>query len=95
MPYHVYILSNLSGTTLYTGVTNDLLRRVQEHRDGTNNGFTKRYGVDRLVYFEQGDEVAGAIEREKQIKAGSRQKKLDLINTTNPTWRDLFDELLR
>jgi putative endonuclease len=94
MPYHVYILLNLAGTTLYTGVTTDLLRRVQEHRDGMNDGFTKRNRVNRLVYFEQGDEVAGAIEREEQIKAGGRQKKLDVIKTTNPTWRDLFDDLL-
>jgi putative endonuclease len=94
MPYYVYILSNVTGTTLYTGVSNDLLRRVQEHRQGTSEGFTKRYGVHRLVFFEQADDVEAAILREKQIKAGKRQNKLDLISGFNPSWRDLFDGLL-
>ncbi|HEX2995577.1 MAG TPA: GIY-YIG nuclease family protein [Anaerolineales bacterium] len=89
--YCVYIMANAHNTVLYTGVTNDLQRRVLEHRAG-KSGFTKKYNVTKLVYFECGDDVSVAITREKQIKAGSRQKKIDLINSINPEWKDLFDE---
>jgi putative endonuclease len=91
--YCVYILTNSRHTVLYTGVTNNLYRRVMEHKSKTGSAFTKKYNVDKLVYFECGDEVSQAIFREKQIKAGSRQKKIDLINGFNPGWKDLFDEL--
>jgi len=90
--YCVYILTNSRHSVLYTGVTNDLLRRVSEHKNKTGNGFTKRYNVDQLVYFECGDDIHVAIAREKQIKAGSRQDKIDLINSMNPEWKDLSEE---
>lgn len=91
--YCVYILTNSRHTVLYTGMTNNLYRRVMEHKSKTGSAFTKKYNVDKLVYFECGDEVSQVIFREKQIKAGSRQKKLDLINEFNPEWKELFDEL--
>jgi putative endonuclease len=91
--YCVYILTNSRHTVLYTGVTNNLYRRVMEHKSKKGSAFTKKYNVDRLVYFECGDDINQAILREKQIKAGSRQKKLDLINEFNPEWKDLYDEL--
>jgi putative endonuclease len=87
----VYILTNAHNTVLYTGVTNDLMRRVGEHKAG-KSGFTKRYNVTKLVYYECGDDINVAITREKQIKAGSRQKKMDLINSMNPEWKDLYEE---
>ena len=87
--YCVYIISNAHNTVLYTGVTNNLQRRVMEHKAGKGGAFTKQYNVHKLVYFECGDDVNAAIFREKQIKAGSRQKKLDLINRLNPDWKDL------
>lgn len=89
--YCVYILTNAHNTVLYTGVTNDLQRRVLEHREGKGR-FTKKYNVTKLVYFEVGEDVSAAISREKQIKAGSRQKKIDLVNSINPEWKDLFEE---
>jgi len=89
--YCVYIMTNTHNTVLYTGVTNNLQRRVLEHRTGAGNGFTKKYNVTRLVYFESGNDVNTTIAREKQIKAGSRKKKIDLINSINPEWKDLFD----
>jgi putative endonuclease len=78
---------------LYTGVTRDLKRRVYEHREKSVPGFTSRYNVMKLVYFEAGRDIRGVIAREKQIKAGSRQKKIDLINQLNPQWRDLYDDI--
>jgi putative endonuclease len=90
--YYVYIMTNIHNTVLYTGVTNNLQRRVLEHKSGKGSTFTARYQVTKLVYFEMGGEINGAIFREKQIKAGSRQKKIDLINRLNPEWKDLFDE---
>ena len=90
--YHVYIMTNAYNTALYTGITNDLHRRVLEHRSGKGGTFTSRYRVTKLAYFESVEDVRVAISREKQIKAGSRQKKLDLINSMNPEWKDLFDE---
>ena len=91
--YCVYIMSNGRNTVLYTGITNDLKRRVYEHKNGLGGGFTKRYQVHKLVYYEISDDVRAAITREKQIKGGSRQKKVDLVNSLNPAWRDLYDEI--
>jgi putative endonuclease len=84
--YYVYIMTNRSVTTLYTGVTNDLERRVYEHKHGLVNGFTKRYNVTRLVYYEATDDVRSAIEREKQLKGWLRQRKVALIESVNPRW---------
>lgn len=92
--YYVYILSNASHTALYTGVTNNLLRRVLQHKNKTGSVFTRRYKVDQLVYFESGDGVSRAIAREKQIKGGSRQDKIDLINSLNPEWKDLYEDMV-
>jgi len=89
--YCVYIMTNAHNTVLYTGVTNNLQRRVLEHRAG-KSGFTKKYNVTKLVFFECGDDVNVAIAREKQIKGGSRKKKLDLVNGMNPQWKDLYEE---
>ncbi len=91
--YCVYILSNRHNTTLYTGVTNNLFRRLLEHKSGEGSKFAKRYNLTKLVYFEVTNDINTAITREKQIKAGSRQKKIDLINSINPGWAELFDEL--
>ena len=88
--YCVYILTNRHHTVLYTGVTGDLGKRIHQHREKAVPGFTNRYNVDKLVYYEVGD-VTAAIAREKQIKAGSRRKKFALINGMNPEWRDLYD----
>ncbi len=93
MPHYVYILSNNAGTVLYTGVTSNLQARVDQHRKKLVDGFTKKYNVNRLVFYEESDEAMAAFEREKQIKAGSRKRKLELIRAFNPEWRDLFDEL--
>ncbi len=90
--YCVYIMTNTNNTVLYTGITNNLQRRVLEHKSGTGSGFTKKYNVTKLVYYESGNDVNIAIAREKQIKAGSRKKKIDLINSINPEWKDLFEE---
>ncbi|QRN84435.1 GIY-YIG nuclease family protein [Chloroflexota bacterium] len=86
-------MTNQSNRVLYTGVTNDLYRRVSEHKEGRGSSFTTRYNVNQLVYYEVYDYIDDAIEREKQIKGGSRQRKIDLIKEMNPEWRDLFDEL--
>ena len=91
--YCVYILTNKRNTVLYTGVTGDLRARVYQHREKLLPGFTNHYNVSKLVYYEAGHDVAGAITCEKQIKAGSRRKKLDLINRLNPEWRDLYEDL--
>jgi putative endonuclease len=90
--YCVYIMTNSRHTVLYTGVTNDVLRRVEEHTNNIGTTFTKKYNVNKLVYYECGDDINIAIAREKQIKAGSRKKKIDLINSFNPEWRDLSEE---
>ncbi|PIR45123.1 MAG: excinuclease ABC subunit C [Candidatus Vogelbacteria bacterium CG10_big_fil_rev_8_21_14_0_10_51_16] len=79
--------------TLYTGVTSDLPKRVAEHKSEAIEGFTKKYNVHALVYYERFEDMYSAIEREKQIKGGSRKKKLQLIEHTNPEWRDLYEEL--
>ena len=89
--YYVYILANQRNGTVYTGVTNSLERRVWQHKSKLIAGFTKRYGVDRLVHFEAFRDISSAIAREKQIKAGSREKKLKLIERDNPDWKDLSE----
>jgi putative endonuclease len=91
--YFVYIMTNRTKSVLYAGVTNDLKRRVWQHKEKTFEGFTSRYQVTTLVYYEPFDDVNSAIAREKQIKGGSRQKKLDLVNSMNAEWRDLYEEL--
>ena len=91
--YFVYLLTNKNNTVIYTGVTNDLKRRVYEHKEKMVEGFTRRYNVNKLVYFEVTNDVYSAIQREKQIKAGSRQKKIDLINSMNSEWKDLYDDI--
>jgi putative endonuclease len=89
----VYIMANKPDGTLYTGVTSDLPRRVAEHREGTVPGFTTRYACKMLVWYEVHDAMADAIAREKQIKAGSRGRKVALIKSVNPSWRDLYSQL--
>ena len=91
--FAVYILTNQGHSVLYTGVTRDLKRRVFEHRQGLVEGFTRRYHAKKLVWYEVTDSAYSAITREKQIKAGSRAKKLAQIDTMNPGWRDLYDEI--
>ena len=95
MTYYVYILSNNTNVTIYTGVTNNLVRRVHEHKnDFIKNSFTAKYNVHKLVYFEQTNDAYSAISREKQIKSWSRKKKNDLINSLNPEWKDLYFQLI-
>lgn len=89
----IYIMANERNGTLYTGVTSNLGRRVGEHKRNKHDGFTKKYNIHRLVYYEVSETMLGAIEREKQIKAGSRKDKLDLIEKINPEWKDLTDEI--
>jgi len=91
--YYVYIMTNERNTVLYTGVTNDLKRRVYEHKEKLIGGFTKKYNVTRLVYYEVHEDARGAISREKQLKGGSRRKKIELVNGENATWRDLYGDI--
>jgi putative endonuclease len=93
MNYYVYILSNRGNNVLYVGVTRNLKRRIIEHKHGMHNGFTKKYKVCKLIYFEQYSDIKSAIAREKQIKAGSRKNKISLIEKNNPTWKDLYNKL--
>ncbi len=93
--YYVYILASRRNGTLYVGVTNNLIKRVYEHRNDLVEGFTKKYGVHRLVYYEQCEDVKSAIEREKRLKAWKRRWKLRLIEEMNPEWNDLYDELVK
>jgi putative endonuclease len=90
----VYIMANRRNGTVYTGVTSNLVQRAWQHREGVADGFTKRYGCKLLVWFEMAETMESAIVREKQIKGGSRPKKLALIETLNPDWRDLFDDIV-
>ena len=90
---YVYLLANKHNNVLYTGVTSDLIRRVYEHKNKLVKGFTQKYNVDRLVYYEACANIVVAIEREKQIKAWSRKKKDDLINALNPEWDDLYHSI--
>ena len=91
--YCVYLMTNAHNTVIYCGVTNNLARRVYEHKNGLGGIFTQKYNVNKLVYYEVGDNVNAALTREKQIKGGSRKKKIDLVNGVNPEWKDLFDEI--
>ncbi len=95
--YYVYILTTKTNKTLYTGVTNDLLRRTYEHKDNSeedNNAFVKRYKINKLVYYEIFDNIDLAIEREKQIKQWNRKWKIHLIEKVNPDWNDLYESLI-
>lgn len=92
--YYIYIMTNRHNTVLYTGVTNNLIRRIYEHKKKLASGFTKRYNINKLVYYEIFQDAYNAISREKQIKSGSRQKKIDLINRLNPEWKDLYKEII-
>ena len=95
MKYYVYILTNKHHTVLYTGVTRDLVRRVYEHKNHLDrNSFTARYKVEKLVYFEETSDVKAALEREKQIKSWSRDRKTSLIFESNPYWEDLYNRIL-
>jgi putative endonuclease len=93
--YWVYILTNQPRSTLYVGVTNDLVRRIYEHREGLVKGFTQRYKLKMLVHFERFDEPEVAIQREKNIKHWSRAWKLELVESSNPQWRDLYNDITR
>jgi putative endonuclease len=92
--YYVYILTTQANTVLYTGVTNDIVRRVYEHKQHFVPGFTRRYNVDKLVYYEATEDVTSAIAREKQIKHYSRNKKIKLITDFNKEWQDLYNSLV-
>ena len=89
--YYVYIMSNRRNGTLYTGVTNQIWRRVREHKEGVNEGFTKKYDIKRLVYYEVHGDINRAIRREKTLKNWPRKWKLDLIESINPNWLDLYE----
>jgi putative endonuclease len=91
--YYVYIMASKRNGTLYIGVTNDLLKRVYEHKNNFVDGFTKKYSVHSLVYFEQYDDIESAIIREKQLKKWNRKWELELIERVNPQWRDLYEDL--
>lgn len=91
--YYVYIMTNKRNSVLYIGVTNDLKKRVYEHKAKLIDGFTKKYNVGKLVYYEVFSDIYNAITREKQIKGGSRKRKIDLINSINSNWRDLYEEV--
>lgn len=91
--YYVYIMTNKINSTLYTGVTKDLKRRVFEHKNKLLEGFTKKYNIDKLVFYEAYDDINNAIAREKQIKGGTKAKKIKLIEDMNIKWNDLFDEI--
>jgi len=91
--YCVYIMTNKRNTVLYTGITSNLNKRIYEHKENLIEGFTKKYNVHKLVYYEVFNDVEEAILREKQIKAGSRNKKIKLISSMNPNWKDLYPEL--
>jgi len=90
----VYIITNKHNTVLYTGVTNNLLRRIAEHKNGKGSVFTKKYNIHKLVYYQVFENIKDAINREKQIKAGPRRKKIELIESQNPDWEDLYSQLM-
>ena len=92
--YYVYILASKRRGTLYIGVTNDLVRRVYEHKSGLVEGFTKKYKVYSLVYYQQCEDIESVIQREKQLKSWHREWKIRLIEETNPNWKDLYRTLL-
>ena len=91
--YYVYILSNKNHSVFYTGVTNNLIRRVYEHKAKFVQGFTQKYNIDQLLYFKEYSDVRTAINREKQIKDYRREKKFQLIEEMNPNWKDLYGEI--
>ena len=93
MPYYVYILASGKYGTLYVGVTNDLIKRVVEHREGIASAFTRKYKVTQLVYYEVGEDAYEAIRREKQVKHWNRRWKINRIEEMNPEWRDLYEDL--
>ena len=93
--YYIYILASKPYGTLYIGVTNDLIRRVWEHRNDFVEGFTKRYGVHMLVYYERCESIESAITGEKQLKKWKRRWKLDLVEKTNPSWKDFYHEIIK
>jgi putative endonuclease len=90
----IYILANKRNGTLYVGVTNNLIKRVNEHKEGIADGFTKKYGIKMLVYFEEYEHIQKAIDREKQIKKWNRLWKINLIESKNKEWKDLFKEII-
>ena len=92
--YYVYILASKKNGTLYIGVTDNLIRRVYEHKNGIVDGFTKKYHVHKLVYYEQTNDINSAIQREKQLKKWRRQWKIELIEKNNPNWDDLYKMLV-
>jgi len=92
--YYVYILANKCNGTIYVGVTSDLIKRVWEHKNSVCAGFTKKYKIDKLVYYEEYEEVNMAINREKRLKKYTRKWKLSLIEENNPKWDDLYDEII-
>ena len=90
--YFIYILTNWNNKVIYTGVTNNLVRRVYEHKNKLLDGFTKKYNLSKLVYFEQSNDIISAIAREKEIKKWRREKKNKLVESMNPSWKDLPNE---
>ena len=92
--YYLYILASIKNGTLYIGVTNNLLRRISEHKNDSVDGFTKKYKIHKLVYYEEINDVKVAIQREKQVKKWERQWKINLIEKNNPEWKDLYYDLL-
>ncbi len=92
--YYVYIITNRDNTVLYTGVTNNIIRRIYEHKEKLINGFSKKYNCDKLVWYEIYENAYSAISREKQIKAGSRRRKVMLVNSMNLEWKDLYGEVV-
>ena len=92
--YYVYILTNVTNKVMYVGMTNNLQRRLYEHKNGIVDGFTKKYRVHKLVYYEVTSDVTAAIEREKQIKGWNRKRKNKLVESKNPSWAELYDSIL-
>ena len=92
--YYIYIMANKTNTTIYIGITSDIIKRVWEHKNKLVGGFTKRYNVNKLVYYEETTDVNSAIAREKQLKGWNRAKKNELIESINPNWDDLYDGVL-
>ncbi len=93
--YYVYIATNKINTVIYTGVTNNLVRRTFEHKTNNTSGFTSKYKVTKLVYYETFNDIKEAITREKQIKGGSRKKKIELVIKSNPDFKDLYEEIIK
>jgi putative endonuclease len=92
--FYVYMITNYSESSIYTGITNDLIRRVYEHKNKLNNGYSSRYNINKLVYYEVFDDPINAIAREKQIKGWTRIKKKKLITSFNPDWYDLYEKII-